>query len=1572
MVSHYEIGTRCWQPDDSEGWVSAEITSKEVDGDKVSLVLTLENGNTNTVTTTLKDIEDENNPSLPPLSNPPILEASEDLTNLSYLNEPAVLHGIKMRYQQLNIYTYSGIVLIATNPFQRVDNLYSPDIIQMYSGKRRGDLEPHLFAIAEDAYRCMIRDEKNQTIVVSGESGAGKTVSAKFVMRYFATVEDSDKPSSKRTKSAALSKTEEQILATNPIMEAFGNAKTTRNDNSSRFGKYIEILFDSNPDIIGAKIRTYLLERSRLVFQPATERNYHIFYQLCAGATDEEREELALKPVGEFQYLNQGGDPVIPNVDDAEEFNATKTALATVDIDADMQAQIFKILSALLHIGNIEITAGRTDANLSSTEPSLVRVCEFLGIDAFLFAKWITKRQIVTRSEKIVTNMNFKQAVVVRDSVSKYIYSALFDWLVFVTNKSLASKEVEDAAKNFIGVLDIYGFEHFQRNSFEQFCINYANEKLQQEFTQHVFKLEQDEYMREEIEWTFIEFSDNQPCIDLIEARIGILSLLDEESRLPAGSDESWIQKLYTNFDVDKHKTYFKKPRFGKTSFTVHHYAMDVNYESEGFIEKNRDTVPDEHLELLMSSTNSFLKEVLQASLDLAKAETPAPAAAAKPGPAKRGGALANKKPTLGGIFKSSLIELMNTINSTNVHYIRCIKPNEQKEAWKFDGPMVLNQLRACGVLETIRISCEGFPTRSTFEEFVNRYYMIVHSSNWNRPISEFAHAILEKSITQENKYQLGKTKIFFRAGMLALLENMRSARLNECAVLLQKNLRRLYYRNEYLRTRNSIIAAQTAIRGYLTRQRMEKIRLDTAATKIQSVWRGYHGRTTYLANRAAVIKAQAIIRGYNTRKNLLKDRENGAALTIQRTYRGFAARKSYKSELRNITIVQNLWRKRLAKRELEQLKVEARSVNHLKEVSYHLENKVVELTQTLATRTQENKKLLTQIDQLESQLTSWQEKHDSLKSLAAELETEAAGANEHLKRADELETKLDQLKQKYDESLNKFQAKEVEAEELRKALADKSEKLEVALEESQKEKEEIEANLTSEIEKLKLEIEKLAAHPPATNGQIAGINGDSRGINGTPTSANLLALQGSKSKPHKRHSMAGNSPMKDTDSVELRTPRDFNPRPASMTSSPGHFAAFGDSGRDEFSIEESIDSDIEKLLDRTDVIHLEVLRGLITNLKIPQPTGENLANENEVLFPAHIINLVTSEMWRLGFVKESELLLAGVMQTIQEQVMSYQGEDIIMPGAFWLSNVHEMLSFVFLAEMSIIENKNASGMGELEFQEYERLVTLVKHDFENLEFNIYHTWMKELKRMMVKMILPAVIESQSLPGFVTNEGNRFLNKVLGQSGPQYKMDDLLDFLNRVQKALKAYYLEHDVTRQAVLELLKLVGVTAFNDLLSRRGFLSWKRGLQISYNITRIEEWCKANDVPEGTLKLEHLMQATKLLQLKKATLNDIAIIYDICWTLTPTQIHKLISQYQCQDYEVPISSEIMKEIAKRAIDNEHDTLLLETVPLDDSGPFEIAEPRDLLVLETYMPGWLQVPTLKRLASLTARNSQI
>jgi myosin V len=1281
----------------------------------------------------------------------------------------------------------------------------------------------------------MLRDDRNQTIVVSGESGAGKTVSAKYIMRYFATRED-PMHMAKRTRSKAdsVTKTEEQILATNPIMEAFGNAKTTRNDNSSRFGKYIEIMFNKQTDIIGAKIRVYLLERSRLVFQPLKERNYHIFYQLVAGATDAEKSRLGLMPASEFEYLNQGSAPVIDGVDDKAEFNATRKSLTTIGISVDQQSRIFEILAALLHMGNVKIAASRSESILDPAEPSLVKACQLLGIDANTFARWTVKKQLVTRGEKIVSNLTQAQAIVVRDSVAKYIYSSLFDWLVESINSSLATPDVLAHAHTFIGVLDIYGFEHFAKNSFEQFCINYANEKLQQEFNAHVFKLEQEEYVREQIEWKFIDFSDNQPCIDLIEGKLGVLSLLDEESRLPMGSDDQFVTKLHHNFGTDKH-AFYKKPRFGKSAFTICHYAIDVTYESEGFIEKNRDTVPDEHLDVLKASSNKFFKDVLEISAAAREKES---ASVAKPGAVATSGrrvGAAIRKPTLGGIFKSSLIELMNTINSTDVHYIRCIKPNEGKEAWKFEGPMVLNQLRACGVLETVRISCAGYPTRWTYEEFALRYYMLVPSNQWTPEIRDMADAILSRALGPgkkdgSDKYQLGLSKIFFRAGMLAFLEDKRTARLNEAAIMIQKNLRAKYYRTKYLEARQSIINVQSHARGYFARLHAESARQSKAATNIQRIWRGYKARRYFQSVRSDFILFQKTARGYLCRKKILDTRMGNAALIIQRNWRSKTSLKAWRDYRKKIVIIQSLWRGKTARKDYKLIRQEARD---LKQISYKLENKVVELTQTLGLMKRENKTLQTQVENLDSQVKSWKTRHNALDARNKELQSEANQAGITAARLAQLEGEHKVLQTSYEEAQLGLRRLQDEEKTLRENLRQTKEELRSSEQQSNAQESE-KASLQQQLAQLQDQLEEIKRAGPAV------INGDL--ANGAHNPAGFINLVASK-RPKRRS--AGAEPI----NVD-RFSGAYNPRPVSMAvMSSKHIQTMSGST---FLGQDNVELELEEILSDEDALNEEVTLGLIRNLKIPSPNSTPEPSDKEVLFPAYLINLVTSEMWNNGFIKESEKFLANVMSSIQQEVMTLDGEDTVNAGAFWLSNVHEMLSFVFLAEDWYEQQKT-------ENYEYDRLLEIVKHDLESLEFNIYHTWMKVLKKKLHKMIIPAIIESQSLPGFVTNDNNRFLGKLLNSnSGPAYSMDNLLSLLNNVYKAMKAYYLEKSIITQTVTELLRLVGVTAFNDLLMRRNFLSWKRGLQINYNITRIEEWCKGHDMPEGTLQLEHLMVCT------------------------------------------------------------------------------------------------------------------
>ncbi|KAJ3558053.1 hypothetical protein NM688_g1142 [Phlebia brevispora] len=1616
----YSKGTQVWFPDKELSWISGEVTSVTRNPDD-SIKLEL------AINTTVKEIKDGKE-GLPPLRNPPLLETADDLATLSHLNEPSVLHTIRNRYAQHSIYTYSGIVLIAVNPFQRV-TLYGPEIIQAYSGRRRGELEPHLFAIAEDAYTAMSRDGTGQTIIVSGESGAGKTESAKFIMRYIASVNPPGEEGKGRTKTSLdeSSEVERQILATNPVLEAFGNAKTTRNDNSSRFGKYIQILFDGKQEIVGARIRTYLLERSRVVFQPLTERNYHIFYQLCAGAPSKERKDLGLDTdVSKFHYLKQGGPSSTPinGVDDAEEFRTTQTALSTIGIGIEKQWAVFKLLAALLHLGNIQISQTRNDSNIDDADPALQTATRFLGVPLADFKKWTVKKQITTRSEKIITSLNGAQALVVRDSVAKFVYACLFEWLVAIVNESLAGEGGEAASKAemFIGVLDIYGFEHFKKNSFEQFSINYANEKLQQEFNAHVFKLEQEEYMREKINWTFIDFSDNQPCIDVIEGKLGVLALLDEESRLPAGTDASFLQKLNNQLDKPENKTVFKKPRFGNSAFTIAHYALDVTYEVENFLEKNRDTVPDEHMTLLMGTSNTFLKEVLDAAFAATKAPDAAPAspavtettstaskrqsvipdpgrqslmssAVASAGGKRPGGVL--KKPTQASIFKASLNNLMVTLKMTNVHYIRCIKPNEAKRAWEFTPSQVLGQLRACGVLETIRISCAGYPTRWTYEEFAERYYMLVHSNEWgpmtqNLQLQALCNLILERTINDPDKYQSGLTKIFFRAGMLAALESLRSGRLNELVTIVQKNMRRRMAVKRYRDLRQATVKIQTWWRGILARKFVEGVRRTTAATRLQTAIRAFIQRKKFLDVRTAVIRFQSRVRGAQARKLFLQTRRTYAVTTLQSLLRGLLVRRSYRSNVKHVVYLQSCIRRRLARKELKALKAEARSVSKFKEISYRLENKVVELTQSLQRRTEEKKLVESQLKEIEQQLLNMTTRYEESDARSKQLQSNLQEAQADLAERDELLQRKADVEKRLEEAL----AKVAEKEETILKLTEDIIRQTTQLETQQKaidstpvrttDDSSVILTLKNEVSNLREQLNRANALNVLTRGRSDQPNSPTFAPNlrmqDPPSAASTNGVMANGRSHQRRHSSAGvyafspadNRTSADELMMMAKRSQAANPRAVSV-------AFNADDGLPRFRAPNGLadiydDPAEEKIRLMQDIKHLDedVLDGLIRGLKIPAPSTSNPPVVKEILFPANLISLITNEMWKYGLIQESERFLANVMQTIQSHVMSFAGEDAIIPGIFWLSNVHEMLSFICVAESDMLQG---IGPGEenavrpFEWEDYERLVTVVKHDLDSLEYNIYHTWMSETKKRLAKMVIPALIESQSLPGFTTTDGGgRFFNRLMNSNTqPAYSMDDILNLLNKVWRSLKSYYMEDSVVQQVVTELLKLIGVTSFNDLLMRRNFSSWKRAMQIQYNITRIEEWCKSHDMPEGTLQLEHLMQATKLLQLKKATAADIEIIYDVCWMLTPTQIQRMCTNYYVADYETPISPEILRVVASRVNANDRNDHLLLPPETEEVGPYELPLPREVSGLETYVPAYLNVPHLRRLAALVA-----
>ncbi|XP_044537539.1 unconventional myosin-Vb [Gracilinanus agilis] len=785
----YSQFTRVWIPDPDEVWRSAEIVKDYKEGEKI-LQLKLED---ETVQEYPVDLSSNQ---LPFLRNPDILVGENDLTALSYLHEPAVLHNLKVRFLESNhIYTYCGIVLVAINPYEQLP-IYGQDVIYAYSGQNMGDMDPHIFAVAEEAYKQMARDEKNQSIIVSGESGAGKTVSAKYAMRYFATVGG----------SASETNIEEKVLASSPIMEAIGNAKTTRNDNSSRFGKYIQIGFDKRYHIIGANMRTYLLEKSRVVFQADEERNYHIFYQLCAAASLPEFKELALTCAEDFFYVSQGRDTAIEGVDDAEDFEKTRQAFTLLGVRESHQINIFKIIASILHLGNVEIQAERDgdSCSISPQDEHLRNFCQLLGVEHSQMEHWLCHRKLVTTSETYVKTMSVQQVVNARNALAKHIYAQLFNWIVEHINKALHTSLKQHS---FIGVLDIYGFETFEVNSFEQFCINYANEKLQQQFNSHVFKLEQEEYMKEQIPWTLIDFYDNQPCIDLIEAKLGILDLLDEECKVPKGTDQNWAQKLYDRHSSSQH---FQKPRMSNTSFIVLHFADKVEYHSDGFLEKNRDTVYEEQINILKASKFPLVADLFQDDKDTVPAPSSGKGASSKISvrSARPPMKAANKehKKTVGHQFRTSLNLLMETLNATTPHYVRCIKPNDEKLPFHFDPKRAVQQLRACGVLETIRISAAGYPSRWTYHDFFNRYRVLIK----------------KRELSNTDKKAICKN----------VLENLIKILLEHKATRIQKYARGWMARRRFLQFRSAAIIIQCAFRRLKARQELKALKIEARSAE--------------------------------------------------------------------------------------------------------------------------------------------------------------------------------------------------------------------------------------------------------------------------------------------------------------------------------------------------------------------------------------------------------------------------------------------------------------------------------------------------------------------------------------------------------------------------------------------------------------------------------------------------------------------------------------------------------------------------------------------------------------------
>ncbi|XP_021487297.1 unconventional myosin-Vc isoform X2 [Meriones unguiculatus] len=1078
----YAQYNRVWIPDPEEVWKSAEIAKDYRVGDGV-LRLLLEDG---------MELDYPVDPgSLPPLRNPDILVGENDLTALSYLHEPAVLHNLRIRFAESKlIYTYSGIILVAMNPYKQLP-IYGDAIIHAYSGQNMGDMDPHIFAVAEEAYKQMARNNRNQSIIVSGESGAGKTVSARYAMRYFATV----------SKSSSNAHVEDKVLASNPITEAVGNAKTTRNDNSSRFGKYTEISFDERNQIIGANMRTYLLEKSRVVFQSENERNYHIFYQLCASAQQSEFKHLKLGSAEEFNYTRMGGNTVIEGVNDRADMVETQKTFTLLGFKEDFQMDVFKILAAILHLGNVQVTTmGNERSSISEDDNHLKVFCELLGLETSKMAQWLCNRKIVTTSETVVKPMTRPQAINARDALAKKIYAHLFDFIVERINQAL---HFSGKQHTFIGVLDIYGFETFDVNSFEQFCINYANEKLQQQFNLHVFKLEQEEYMKEDIPWTLIDFYDNQPVIDLIEAKMGILELLDEECLLPHGNDENWLQKLYNNF-VNKNPL-FEKPRMSNTSFIIQHFADKVEYQCEGFLEKNRDTVYDTLVEILRASKFHLCAAFFQES----------------PVPSSPFGAMITLKSakqvikpnskhfrtTVGNKFRSSLCLLMETLNATTPHYVRCIKPNDEKLPFEFDSKRIVQQLRACGVLETIRISTQSYPSRWTYLEFYSRYGILMTQQELSlSDKKEVCKVALHRLIQDSNQYQFGRTKIFFRAGQVAYLEKLRLDKLRQDCIMIQKHVRGWLQRRKFLRERQATLTIQRYFRGQQT------VRKAITATALKEAWaaivlqkhcRRYLVRNLYQLIRVATITIQAHTRGFLARRRYRKLLQEHKAVILQKYARAWLARRRFQNIRRFVLNIQLTYRVQRLQKKLEDQNRE----NH------GLVEKLTSLASLRAGDLEKVQKLEAELERAATHRHNYEEKgrryRDSVEERLSRLQKHNAELQSQRERAERmLQDKTDELKEKMDK-LTRQLFEDVQKEEQQRLLLEKSFEMKTEAYEKQIEslREEIKA-LKDERTQLHRQLEEGRLTSDSLKGEVARLSKQAKTIAEFEKEIELLQAQ--------------------------------------------------------------------------------------------------------------------------------------------------------------------------------------------------------------------------------------------------------------------------------------------------------------------------------------------------------------------------------------------------------------------------------------------------------------------------------
>ncbi|XP_051940017.1 myosin-9-like isoform X2 [Hippocampus zosterae] len=949
--------------------------------------------------------------------NPPKFNKVEDMAELTCLNEASVLHNLKERYYSGLIYTYSGLFCVVVNPYKFLP-IYSEEIINMYKGKKRHEMPPHIYAITDTAYRSMMQDREDQSILCTGESGAGKTENTKKVIQYLAFVASSFK-SKKDQGSTALShgELEKQLLQANPILEAFGNAKTVKNDNSSRFGKFIRINFDVNGYIVGANIETDLLEKSRAIRQAKEERSFHIFYYMLSGAGDKLRSELCLEDYSKYRFLSNG-NVTIPGQQDKDMFSETMEAFQIMSIPEEERIGLLKVVSAVLQLGNMTFKKERHSDQASMPDDTAAqKVSHLLGINVTDFTRAILSPRIKVGRDYVQKAQTQEQAEFAVEALAKASYERMFRWLVMRINKALDKTKRQGAS--FIGILDIAGFEIFELNSFEQLCINYTNEKLQQLFNHTMFILEQEEYQREGIDWSFIDFGlDLQPCIDLIEKHSGppgILSLLDEECWFPKATDKTFVEKV-----VQEQGTHpkFQKPKKLKddADFCVIHYAGKVDYKADAWLMKNMDPLNECVATLLNQSTDKFTADLWRDVDRIVGLDKVAGMSDSMHGAFKSRKGMFR---TVGQLYKEQLGNLMATLRNTNPNFVRCIIPNHEKKAGKLEPHLVLDQLRCNGVLEGIRICRQGFPNRIVFQEFRQRYEILTPNAIPKGFMDgKQACVLMIKALELDpNLYRIGQSKVFFRAGVLAHLEEERDMKITDVIICFQAWCRGYVARKAFAKRQQQLMAMkviQRNLAAYLKLRNWQWWRLFTKVKPLLQVTRQEEEMVAKDEELQKVkerqLQAEEQLQQYETKQQQL----NAEKLALQEQLQAETELCAEAEEMRA----------RLASKKQE-----------LEEILHDFEARLEEEEDRVGQLHSERKNLIQNITDLEQQLDEEEAARQKLQMEKVTTDAKMKKIEDEMMVLDDQNNKLTKEKKLLEERISEFTTNLAEEEEKSKSL---------------------------------------------------------------------------------------------------------------------------------------------------------------------------------------------------------------------------------------------------------------------------------------------------------------------------------------------------------------------------------------------------------------------------------------------------------------------------------------------------------------------------------------------------------